>query len=137
MADMPLNPLAGVAGPGEKSVRTDQLTLPSASYGEGTETAAIKAAFPMEKAAPVRGATGTEVREAAANAPLTRLYAPTERPDEPITSGIALGPGAGPEALGVNMVKGGRLSDALAQMLPYDTTGEITALYQEALSRGD
>jgi hypothetical protein len=30
-----------------------------------------------------------------------------------------------------------KTSDALAQMLPFDTTGEITILYQEALARGD
>ena len=29
-----------------------------------------------------------------------------------------------------------KLSDTLAKMLPFDTTGEITILYQQALSRG-
>jgi hypothetical protein len=29
-----------------------------------------------------------------------------------------------------------KVSDALAQMLPYDTTGEIGILYQQALARG-
>lgn len=37
---------------------------------------------------------------AASGAPsLTPLGAPTERPDEPVTEGNPLGPGAGPEAL--------------------------------------
>jgi hypothetical protein len=30
-----------------------------------------------------------------------------------------------------------RLSDTLEAMLPYDTTGEIAILYQEALARGN
>lgn len=32
--------------------------------------------------------------------PLTPLTAPTQRPDEPLTAGIASGPGPGPEVLG-------------------------------------
>jgi hypothetical protein len=31
---------------------------------------------------------------------------------------------------------GTRLSDTLAKMLPYDTTGEIGILYQQAAARG-
>jgi hypothetical protein len=69
---------------------------------------------------------------------ITSLYAPTERPDEPITAGIARGEGPGPEVLGMNAVRQqAKTSDALAQMLPFDNTGEITILYQEALARGD
>jgi hypothetical protein len=30
-----------------------------------------------------------------------------------------------------------KLSDSLAQMLPYDSTGEIAVLYQEALAQGN
>jgi multisubunit Na+/H+ antiporter MnhB subunit len=29
-----------------------------------------------------------------------------------------------------------RVSDILAKMLPYDTTGEVAILYQQALARG-
>jgi hypothetical protein len=69
---------------------------------------------------------------------VTPLFAPTQRPTEPITNGIDSGAGAGAAAL---MMKQGsaakKLSDTLAQMLPYDTTGEITILYQQALARGN
>ena len=135
---MARGPLAGAAGPGKFSVRTDGLSLPSAGYGEGVETQAIKQGAPLATTPDVRGATGTEVKQAATKAaPVTPLYAPTERPNEPITTGIPLGPGAGPEALGVNrVVSQQKLSDTLAQMLPYDQTGEIGILYQRALSRG-
>ena len=44
----------------------------------------------------------SDVRAAAAGAPVTPLYAPTQRPDEPITTGIPMGAGAGPEVLGIN-----------------------------------
>ena len=37
-----MNPLAGPAGPGKFSTRTDNLQMPSQFYGEGVETAAIK-----------------------------------------------------------------------------------------------
>lgn len=125
------NPLVGVSGPSKFSKRTD---LPSASYGEGVETKAIKDAAPMAKTADVRPMS----RSAMGMAPsqITPLYADSQRPDEEVTAGVAVGPGPGPEVLGGAPAQG-RLSDALAQMLPYDTTGEITVLYQEALARGN
>jgi hypothetical protein len=67
---------------------------------------------------------------------ITPLFAPSERPDEPITAGITRGPGPGPEIMGGAPMQG-KLSETLAQLLPFDTTGEITVLYQEALARGD
>jgi hypothetical protein len=77
----------------------------------------------------------SEVRSAA-QAPATGLYAPTERPDEPITAGIDMGEGPGSSALRMNKLTV-KLSDSLAQMLPFDTTGEIAVLYQEALAQGN
>jgi len=131
---MARGPLAGAAGPGKFSKRTD-MRLGSTAYGEGKETQAIKSGAPLAKTPDVRGLPASQVREAAQ---VTPLYAPTERPDEPITTGIRMGDGAGPEILGMNQARPQtRLSDALAQMLPFDTTGEITVLYQEALARGD
>lgn len=136
MAKAPMNPLAGAAGPGPFSTRTDNLTFQSPEYGAGVQQAAIKAGAPMGKTPDVRGTTATEVRQAAAQAPVTPLFAPTQRPEEPITSGIALGPGPGPEVLGSRPMSQEKLSNILAQMLPYDQTGEIGILYQRALSRG-
>ena len=98
---MARGPLAGAAGPGKFSKRTD-MRLPSAAYGEGVETQAIQSGAPLAKTPDVRGATNTAVRQAAAQTPVTPLFAPSQRPDEPITTGIAMGPGAGPEVLGIN-----------------------------------
>lgn len=133
---MARGPLAGAAGPGKFSVRTDGLSLPSAAYGEGVQTQAIKSGAPMATTPDVRGATNTEVRQAAAQAPITPLFAPTQRPEEPITSGIPMGEGPGPEVLGMRAPIQEKLSDVLAKMLPFDQSGEIGILYQKAISRG-
>jgi hypothetical protein len=130
-----MNPLAGPAGPGKFSTRTDNLEMGSIAYGEGVETQAIKSGAPLAKTGDVKGMPASEVR-AAAEVPLTGLFAETERPDEPITAGIDRGEGPGSSALRMNKVTV-KLSDTLAQMLPFDTTGEIAVLYQEALSRGN
>jgi hypothetical protein len=132
---MARGPLAGTSGPGKFSKRTDGLTLPSSAYGEGVETKAIQQGAPLSRTPDVRPASAAGVRDAAMSQ-VTPLFAPTQRPEEPITTGIAMGPGAGPEVLGMRKVTQDKLSDVLAQMLPYDETGEIGILYQRALSRG-
>ena len=132
---MARGPLAGASGPGKFSARTDGLDLGSTAYGEGVETQAIKSGAPLAKTPDVRGATNTQVRQAAASAPITELFAPSARPNEPVTHGIDIGPGAGSEVLGA-VPRPEKISDTLAKMLPYDETGEITILYQRALARG-
>jgi hypothetical protein len=129
-----MNPLAGPAGPGKFSTRTDNLEMPSQFYGEGVETAAIKSGAPLNKTPDAVSEPQDRLRQQ--SAPLTGLFAETERSDEPITSGIDRGEGLGSSALRMNKVTV-KLSDTLAQMLPFDTTGEIAVLYQEALSRGN
>ena len=131
-----MNPLAGPAGPGKFSTRTDNLQMGSTAYGEGVETQAIKSGAPLSKTPDVNPARAGDVREAATQGPVTELYAPSQRPGEPITAGIDMGAGPGSNALMMqkNMIK---LSDSLAQMLPYDSTGEIAVLYQEALAQGN
>jgi hypothetical protein len=132
----PMNPKAGVSGPGKYSVRTDKLSMGSTAYGEGVETSAIKSGAPLSTTPDQRPMPAAEVRDAATQTPVTGLYDPTSRPNEPITAGIDMGPGAGSSALMMrkNTVK---LSDSLVQLLPYDTTGEIAVLYQEALAQGN
>lgn len=133
MAD---NPIKGVSGPGKFSVRTD---LPaSQNYGDRKAMAEQIAGAPTARTADVRGLPTGQVQAAAQAAPqppITELYAPTQRPNEPITSGVAVGPGPGPEVMGYNG-QSEKLSDILSQMLPYDTDGEIAILYQQAVSRG-
>ena len=131
-----MNPLAGPAGPGKYSTRTDNLQMGSTAYGEGVETQAIKSGAPLSTTPDTRPARAGDVREAAGQAPVTGLYAPSERPGESITAGIDRGEGPGSNALMMSK-SAVKLSDSLAQMLPYDTTGEIAVLYQTALSQGN
>ena len=134
---MARGPLAGAAGPGKFSKRTD-MNLGSIAYGEGVETAAIQGGAPLARTPDVTPMSRSEQGIAPSQlARITPLYAPSERPDEPITSGIALGAGPGPEFLGINSAAPAEsLSNILAQMLPFDTNGEIAALYEQAISRG-
>jgi hypothetical protein len=127
---MARGPLAGASGPGKFSKRTD---LPSAYYGEGVETAAIKSGAPL---ATTPSATASSAPSVPAPAPVTPLFAPTQRPEEPITSGIDSGEGPGSEALMMRRSTE-KLSDILVKMLPYDTDGSINILYQEAIARGN
>jgi hypothetical protein len=89
MTTAPMNPKAGVSGPGKYSVRTDKLELGSTAYGEGKATQEIKSGAPLAKTADTRPS-------------VTPLYAPSERPDEPVTAGIDQGAGVGSDALMVN-----------------------------------
>jgi hypothetical protein len=136
MAD---NPIRGVSGPGKFSVRED--LPPSENYGDRKAMQEIIAGAPTARAQDVRGLPSGEVRAAAMSAPqesVTPLFAPSQRPGEEITTGIAVGPGAGPEVLGMqSQFAQARLSDTLAKMIPFDTTGEIIILYQDALARGN
>ena len=131
-----MNPLAGPPGPGMYSTRTDNLQMGSTAYGEGVETQAIKSGAPLSTTPDTRPARAGDVRKAAAQAPVTELFAPTQRPDEPITTGIDRGAGQGSSALMMTKATA-KTSDALAKMLAFDTTGEIGILYQQALARGD
>ena len=128
-----MNPLAGPAGPGKFSTRTDNLEMGSIAYGEGVETQAIKSGAPLAKTGDVKGMPASEVR-AAAQGPITELFAMSDE-TRPITAGLDRGPGPGSEALMMGKSVG-KLSDTLAILLPYDTTGEITILYQNAMARG-
>lgn len=135
---MARGPMAGVSGPGKFSKRTDGLSFESDSYGAGVENAAVKSGAPLATTPDVR----PESRSSMGMAPsqvaekITPLFAPSQRPDEPITSGIALGEGPGPEVLGMRPQPVEKYSDTLAKLLPFDESGEIAILYQDFIARG-
>lgn len=110
----PSNP-APVSGPGALSRRTDGApgqgikSLPNAGYGENKDFRDIQ--------------QGAQMASAPSTAPMpkvTGLGAPTERPTEPVTAGLPIGPGPGPEALGKPNAAQQKLQDfeALADYLP-------------------
>jgi hypothetical protein len=133
---MARGPLAGVSGPSKFSKRTD-MSFGSTSYGEGGETAALNTAAPKAKTRGIADDVGGRPASPATQTPVTPLFAPTERPDEAATAGIDLGDGLGSSVLMMqSQFANNKVSDSLAELLPYDSTGEINILYQQAISRG-
>jgi hypothetical protein len=134
--DEATNPMQGVSGPGKFAKRTD-LEVQSTGYGDKVQYQADKSGAPLATApkSPMLS-QAPEVPASQTPPSATGLYDPTQRPNEPITSGIDMGPGVGSSALGMNKVQV-KLSDSLAAMLAFDTTGEVAILYQEALARGN
>lgn len=95
----PENP-APVSGPGSLSRRTDgqgAMYMSGGEYGEGQEMMDLQNSAPMSKTETVRPRRGG-ARSAApvGQAEATPLFAPSDRPGEPITAGAAFGPGPGP-----------------------------------------
>ena len=133
-----VNPIKGASGPGKYAKRLDR--MPANFYGDQKQTAEIASGAPIASTPDVRSLPASDVKEAATTkaglAAATPLYAPTQQPDIPVTDGIDTGLGRGSSAL---MMKKSsvKLSDTLAQMLPYDTDGSIAILYQDALARGN
>jgi hypothetical protein len=110
--------------------------VPGLPYGEG------QALMETQRSAPLAAAPSIEqsgmpsgLASAAASQPLTPLNAPSQRPEEPVTFGANAGPGPGIEALGLTQ-QGQSTAQVLQKLLPYDETGEIAALYEQALLRG-
>ena len=71
---------------------------PGQTYGEGAAQMRSQQAVPMA-ASPTDTAPTPTTNAAPMAGSLGSLDRPTERPDEPITSGIGYGAGPGPEAL--------------------------------------
>jgi hypothetical protein len=92
---------APVSGPGSLSKRTDGQPVRSPGgmpYGENADFADLQSSAPM--AATRSPQTQGQRAASQPGAPsITPLGAPTERPDEPLTMGNPMGPGAGPEVL--------------------------------------
>lgn len=97
--------------------------IPGLPYGQGQATMAQQTSAPMAGPA------------AMPDLPVvTPLTAPTERPQEPVTAGMDFGDGPGTEALNIPQER--PLSEVLAAMLEFDSTGDVQAIYDFAVSRG-
>lgn len=142
----PNNP-APVSGPGKLSRRTDggpgskqaMREMTGGKYGEN------KALMEQQQGAPLAGSPvpNPQVTLSSSNAAkpaVTGLFAPTQRPDEPVTAGMPFGPGintaGGVANLNQQPVAGYELASALEPLLDYDRTGSIRALYNAAVARG-
>lgn len=116
----PSNP-APVSGPGALSQRTDggptqgATYIPGLPYGQGQETYANQVAAPMQG------------NSYAQDMP-TELLAPTTRPNEVITNGIDIGPGAGSEVLNLPNTQE-PISVTMRKIAQFDPTGEAEIIY--------
>jgi hypothetical protein len=111
------------------------MDLGSTSYGEGQETAMLNTAAPKSKTRGIADDVGG--RPSNPLQAVTPIFADSQNKAQDIMTGAPMGPGAGPEALAMQSKFAGRkTSDILVDLIPYDETGEITILYQQALSRG-
>lgn len=140
----PSNP-APVSGPGALSRRTDGgpgskqkiQEIRTGQYGES------KALLEQQQGAPMAGnpMPNPKVQTPAGGQKVQPLFAPTSRPEEPVTAGLPFGPGTNESTQTIALpsgpaINGSELANALAPLLPYDRTGNIRAMYDLAVSRG-
>lgn len=124
-----MNPLAGPSGPSKFSTRTD--LPPSKEYGDRKQTAEIIAGAATSTTPSIADTPIKQQPVVKSSATITPLFADTERKDEDIKKGLYDN-----TLIMQSKFAEQKVSDALAAMLPYDTTGEIGILYQQAVARG-
>lgn len=139
---------AGSSGPGKFSQRTDGQavsTVPDQDYGAAKQQAMDQRTQPMAAATPLpKAPSPSDIAEQVQQLPQFQgmdLAGPSQRPDEPVTEGVPLGAGNGPEVLTMPQAPGvapadGAMTNMLAGLSATDTTGVIAALYEAARIRG-
>lgn len=124
--------VSGTGGAGQSGTQPARY-IAGLPYGQGQATMTQQTSAPMAgnpniSAGPASGDMGAML------SPVTPLSAPTERPNEPLTSGMDFGAGPGSEALALPQERS--LSQILASMLEADPTGDVRDLYDFVVSRG-
>ena len=131
---------APVSGPGALSKRTDggaidgkqkpatqgAKYMPGLPYGQGGQN------MTDQQSAPLAGNTIPSMPT-----PLVPLSAPSQRPNEPVTTGVDVGPGAGSEAMmpmaGVQRTP----SQTMRRIAQFDPSGEAELHYLRLLENGN
>lgn len=148
----PSNP-APVSGPGKLARRTDggpaqKLMVPNGlDYGDRAGLLDQERTAPMSQADNTPSVHATppqgQPMQQPGNAPqmVTPFGAPTERPNEPVTHGVDIGAGGGPEAMpmppqAMPQKGSGALANMLRSLSTTATSGSLADLYQAALTRG-
>jgi hypothetical protein len=139
---------APVSGPGKYSKRTDGgpaqvlSAVPDQGYGEQKAQMDAQRLAPMGGTAPLPPAPTVSAPSAGGGSapPSLPLHAPTQRPGEPVTHGVDIGPGGSASALslpaGGGEMPSGYLTNMLASMSATDMTGTMAKLYEIARQRG-
>lgn len=109
-------------------------------YGRAGQQLASQKIVPMAPspiaAAPPAAPSQPMVRPPGASGPFDR---PTERPREPVTAGLPVGPGPGPEALGLGppiTAGAGNLAVVLGQLASASGDSNLAMLAQRARNLG-
>lgn len=129
----PENP-APVSGPGALSQRTDGGPTQPAKYISGLPYGEGQATYDQQTAAPM--ASGSAAQPAIQLPEPTPLMAPSERPDEPITAGIDIGPGPGSEVMMDRPNQSYTLTQTLQQLIKYDPSGDTEMIYRALVDEG-
>ena len=140
-ARTPQNP-APVSGPGRLARRTDggpsQTTVPMSgmAYGENADYNDMQSSAPLAATPSVSNTRARKTSPTGPSVAATPLFAPTARPDEPVTAGAPFGPGEGPTVMNRPRPNGPRLTDTLAKLLQVTNDPQIVALDGVAERRG-
>lgn len=143
----PANP-APVSGPGAQSKRTDGgpaqsiSAAPDQPYGDAGQQMNDQRIAPMGGKPPAPKMPNVPASTDGLQMPPYQggdFAAPTARPNEPVTTGVPLGPGPGPANMpapdaGAQVT--GQLTQMLQQMAANDMTGVLAPLYQAASNYG-
>lgn len=114
---------APASGPGRMSRRTDggpqqvNAEMTGMPYGENSDFMDIQSSAPMAAAPSTRMGSGRG-RGAGRPAKPKPLFAPSSRPDEPVTAGAPVGPGDGPSRLPDSKTQARQDAKMLSKYLP-------------------
>jgi hypothetical protein len=129
----PENP-APVSGPGALSQRTDGGPTQPAQYISGLPYGEGQATYDQQTAAPM---VSNNTPQPTLQMPEpTPLMAPSERPDEPVTAGIDVGPGPGSEVMMDRPNQAYTLTQTLQQLIKYDPSGDTEMIYRALVDEG-
>lgn len=117
----PMN-ISATGGAGQNGTQAATY-IPGLPYGQGQAT------YDQQTAAPMQGERNIP------DIPVTGITAPTQRPDEPITSGVDFGAGNNSTAITLPNTQPTVLS-VLRQIAQNDPSGETDLIFQAMLERG-
>ena len=124
----PANP-APVSGPGSLSRRTDGkqpvMNMAGGKYGEKKQLREMQQGAPMSQQASTPAAPK-----------VTEMFAPTQRPDEPITAGMPFGEGANTLPVN-NSFSRPTLAQTLMKAMQFNDDPDLEAAYNYLQTRGD
>lgn len=132
----PMN-VSAVGGNGQNANATQAAQyIPGLPYGEGQQMMDLQQSAPMAAAPGIESSRmAMSPGQAAATPEIIPLDAPGD-PNIPISFGAGFGEGPGPNSLGLPNIGESSLIQILEELLPFDQTGEVAQLYEEALLRG-